>query len=90
MNDDSYDWVLAPHMIETSYLYLKASELMWSHSISISIANAALALEILLKSFNCKVVSNDGLINEKLHMIWCIYLMRYQLQLSINFQATFH
>lgn len=102
MNDDSYDWVLAPHMIETSYLYLKASELMWSHSISISIANAALALEILLKSFNCKVVSNDGLINEKyqfnakvlnkkkMHMIWCIYLMRYQLQLSINFQATFH
>ncbi len=65
MNDDSYDWVLAPHMIETSYLYLKASELMWSHSISISIANAALALEILLKSFNCKVVSNNGLTNEK-------------------------
>ncbi|WP_024610953.1 hypothetical protein [Pseudoalteromonas sp. TB64] len=65
MSDEKYEWVLAPHMIETSYLYLKSSELMWTHSISISIANAALALEILFKSFNCKVVSNNGLLNEK-------------------------
>lgn len=65
MSEEKCDWILAPHMIETSYLYLKSSELMWPHSISISIVNSALALEILLKSFNCRVMNNDDQLNEK-------------------------
>ncbi|MBW4965307.1 hypothetical protein KZZ04_02865 [Pseudoalteromonas sp. CR1] len=59
MSEEKCDWILAPHMIETSYLYLKSSELMWPYSISISIVNSALALEILLKSFNCRVINDE-------------------------------
>jgi hypothetical protein len=59
------DWILAPHMLEASYLYNKASQLMWSHSISISIVNAALSLEILFKSFHAQVTGNENELNEK-------------------------
>ncbi|KXO10078.1 hypothetical protein AKG98_862 [Moritella sp. JT01] len=58
-------WILAPHMLETSYLYNKASQLMWPHSVSISIVNAALSLEILFKSFHAQITGNENELNEK-------------------------
>ena len=61
----SQDWILAPHMLETSYLYNKSAALMWPHSVSIFIVNAALSLEVLFKSFNAQVVGNAGELNEK-------------------------
>ncbi|MEI5639616.1 MULTISPECIES: hypothetical protein [unclassified Pseudoalteromonas] len=60
-----HEWIMAPHMIETSYAYLLSSKLMWQHNITVSIVHAALSLEILFKSFHAEVSGNEGQINEK-------------------------
>lgn len=59
------EWIMAPHMVETSYAYLLSSKLMWQHNITISIVHAALSLEILFKSFHAEISANEGQLNEK-------------------------
>ena len=59
------EWVMAPFMVETAYQYYRASQLLWSQCFKVSIVNAALSIEILLKSFNAAVVANEGALNEK-------------------------
>ena len=62
---DPHSWIMAPYMVETAYKYYRAAQSLWSQDFQISIVNAALSIEILLKSFNAEVVANDGKINEK-------------------------
>lgn len=58
-------WILAPFMIETSHSYCKAAQITWDLSFQVSVTNAALSIEILLKSFNSVVVANKGKLNER-------------------------
>lgn len=65
MNTNSEQWVMAAYMVETAHGYLKAAESLWNQNFSVSVVNAALSVEIILKSFNAKVAANAGLLNEK-------------------------
>lgn len=55
-----YEWIMAPYMIE-----MVSSKLMWRHNIGISIAQAALSLEVFFKSFHAEISANEGLLNER-------------------------
>lgn len=59
----------SPYMIETASDYIRAARLLWGQPNlgAVSVVNAAIGLEIILKSFLAKPVENDrqGTISEK-------------------------
>ncbi|MBD8091963.1 hypothetical protein IFT48_18365 [Pseudomonas fluorescens] len=58
---------LAPWMVESAHKYLKASKILFSadsNLLHVASINAALGLEILLKSFIANVTDNAGKVNE--------------------------
>ena len=56
------EMIVAPRMIEDAYKFYKASQLLaWERNMmGVSEVNAALAIEILLKSFFSEVTENPG------------------------------
>lgn len=65
MHKHNSQWTMAPYMVEAAHGYSKAADSLWSQNFMVSIVNAALAVEILLKSFNAKISDNAGMLNEK-------------------------
>ncbi|AWL12633.1 hypothetical protein HMF8227_02175 [Saliniradius amylolyticus] len=59
------DWVMAAWAVETAYNYYMAAEATWQVSSIVSMTNAALSIEILLKSYRLKPTHNIGAINER-------------------------
>ena len=59
----------APFMIETAYYYLRAAKILWreQNMQQVSLINASIGVEILLKSFQSKPFDNTdkGTISEK-------------------------
>ncbi|MBW4794433.1 MULTISPECIES: hypothetical protein [Pseudomonas] len=58
---------LAPWMVESAHKYLKAANILYrvdSDLLHVASINAALGLEILLKSFIANVTDNAGKVNE--------------------------
>lgn len=56
---------MAPYMVETANNYYRAASHLWSIDSSIALVNAAISIEILLKSYNSVITDNEGKINEK-------------------------
>ena len=64
MTSKKSNWIFAAHAIETAYSYWKASEQLWPQFPNVAVINAALSIEIALKSFNVEVSGNKGKIEE--------------------------
>ncbi|HUU17879.1 MAG TPA: hypothetical protein VMW72_12060 [Sedimentisphaerales bacterium] len=64
MTSKKSNWIFAAHAIETAYSYWKASEQLWPQFPNVAVINAALSIEIALKSFNVEVSGNKGKIDE--------------------------
>ncbi len=58
-------WILAPYMVETAFRYSRAAGSLWGVESGIALVNAAISIEILLKSYNSEVVDNEGEVNQK-------------------------
>ena len=59
---------LAPWMVESAHKYLKAANILYRadpNLLHIASVNAALGLEILLKSFIANITKNEGKVHEK-------------------------
>jgi hypothetical protein len=56
---------MAPYMVETAFRYSRAAKSLWGIESGVALINAAISIEILLKSYNSKVVDNEGEVNQK-------------------------
>lgn len=65
MNIRNGQWIMAPYMVETAHGYSKAAASLWNQNFLVAVINAALAVEILFKSFNARVSANAGMLEEK-------------------------
>jgi hypothetical protein len=61
------EWSFSPHMVETAHHYYEAAKVLYPHGNlgQVAVINAALAIEILFKSFNSSIAANEGKLNEK-------------------------
>ncbi|RUO55525.1 DUF429 domain-containing protein [Pseudidiomarina homiensis] len=59
------DWEMAPWAVETAYKYYLVAENAWKIDGIVSMTNAALSIEILLKSYRLKPTKNIGAENER-------------------------
>lgn len=60
-------WNMAPYMVETAFHYSRAARSLWGIESGISLVNAAISIEILLKSYNSKITGNVSAVNQKYH-----------------------
>jgi predicted RNase H-like nuclease len=64
-NIQAEDWNMAPWAVEMAHKYYLAAVHTWHIDGLVSMTNAALAIEILLKSYRLKPTKNIGAINER-------------------------
>lgn len=67
LSNNAYDddWTMAPWAVETAYHYYLTATNTWQQNGIVSMTNAALAVEILLKSFRLEPTKNIGATNER-------------------------
>lgn len=67
MEASELEWTFSPHMLETAHHYYEAAKVLYPHGNlgQVAVINAALAIEIVFKSFNSSVSGNEGKLNEK-------------------------
>lgn len=56
---------MAPYMVESAFRYYRAAQSLWVVESGIALVNAAISIEILLKSYNSEIAGNEEKINQK-------------------------